>query len=47
MRQIVLIVILALIVLGAVGVLMLGAFPPHQTPQPVAHMLSNDRFGTH
>ena len=47
MRQIVFIAILALVVLGAAGVLLLGAFPPHATPQPVAHTLPNDRFGGH
>ncbi len=47
MRQIVLIALLAIVVLGAVGVLVLGAFPPHPTPQPVAHTLPNDRFGSH
>ena len=47
MRQIVFIAILAVIVLVATGLLLLGAFPPHATPQPVAHTLPNDRFGTH
>ena len=47
MRQIVLIAILAVAILAAVGVLLLGAFPPRQAAQPVAHTLPNDRFGTH
>ncbi len=47
MRQIVLIALLALIVLAGTGVLLLGVFPPHPNPQPVAHTLPNDRFGTH
>ena len=47
MRQIVFIAILAIALLGAVGVLLLGAFPPRPTPLPVAHTLPNDRFGTH
>ena len=47
MRQIVIIAILAIAVLGAVAILLLGAFPPHPTPLPVAHTLPNDRFGTH
>lgn len=44
MRQLFLIVVLAIILLCAVGVLMLGVFPPHPAPQPVAHTLQNDRF---
>ncbi len=47
MRQIVFIAILAVVLLGAVGVLLLGAFPPHPAALPVAHTLPNDRFGTH
>ena len=44
MRQIILIVILAILVLLGAGVLLLGAFPPHMTPQPVQHTLPNDSF---
>jgi hypothetical protein len=44
MRQLLLIVVLAILLLVGVGVLMLGVFPPHPTPQPVAHTLQNDRF---
>ena len=47
MRQIVLLAVLVLIVLGAAGVLLLGAFPPHPAAVPVAHTLPNDRFGSH
>ena len=47
MRQLVFIALLAAIILIAGGVLLLGAFPPHPLPQPVAHTLPNDRFGTH
>ena len=47
MRQIVFIALLAIVVLGAVGVLVLGAFPPHPNALPVAHTLPNDRFGSH
>ena len=44
MRQLLLIIVLAIVVLGAVGVVLLGAFPPRANPQPVAHTLPNDRF---
>ena len=47
MRQLLLIIVLAIVVLGAVGILMLGVFPPNPHPQPVAHTLPNDRFQTH
>lgn len=47
MRQIILIAILALLVLIGGGILLLGAFPPHVTPQPVQHTLPNDRFPAH
>lgn len=47
MRQIVLIALLATLVLLGVGVLLLGAFPPHLTPAPVQHTLPNDRFAPH
>lgn len=47
MRQIVLVIFLAVIVLGAAAVLLLGAFPPRAPQAPVAHTLPNDRFGTH
>ncbi len=44
MRQIFLIVILAVVLLLAVGMVLLGAFPPTPAPQPVQHVLPNDRF---
>ncbi len=47
MRQLLLIVFLVLIVLLGVGVLLLGAFPPHATPQAVDVTLPNDHFQTH
>jgi hypothetical protein len=47
MRQLLLIIVLAIIVLAGVGVLMLGVFPPHAAPQPVAHTIPNDRFQAH
>jgi hypothetical protein len=47
MRRLVLLVILAIVLIGAVGVLLLGVFPPHPTAQPIAHVLPNDRFGEH
>jgi hypothetical protein len=47
MRQIILIAVLAVLVLIGGGVLLLGAFPPHVTPQPVQVTLPNDRFQSH
>ncbi len=47
MRQIFLIVVLAVLLLAGVGVLLLGAFPPHATPQAVDITLPNDRFQSH
>ncbi len=47
MRQILLIVLLVLIVLLGAGFLLLGAFPPHTTPQAVDVTLPNDHFQTH
>ena len=44
MRQLILIIILAILVLLGAGVLLLGAFPPHVTPVPVQHTLPNDSF---
>ena len=44
MRQILLIGMLAVLLLVAVGVVLLGAFPPTPAPQPVQHVLPNDRF---
>ncbi len=47
MRPLLLLIVLAVLVLGAAGVLLLGAFPPQPATQPVAHTLPNDRFGAH
>ena len=47
MRQIILFVILAILVLLGGAVLFLGAFPPHVTPLPVDRTLPNDRFQSH
>ncbi len=38
------IVVLALVVLLAVGMLVLGVFPPSPRVQPVEHVVPNDRF---
>ena len=47
MGKVVLIVVLAgIVVIGAVLVIA-GAFPPNPSPQPVNHVLSNDRFQSH
>jgi hypothetical protein len=44
-------IFLAVVVLGllllAVGVVMLGAFPPAPHTQPVEKVLPNDKFQTH
>ncbi len=47
MRQLLLIAVLAVLVLLGVGFLLLGAFPPHATPQPVDIVLPNDHFQSH
>ena len=47
MRQLFLIVILAVLVLAGAGVVFLGAFPPHAKPQAVDVTLPNDRFQAH
>jgi hypothetical protein len=47
MRQIFLIAVLAILALAAVSILLLGAFPPHMTPQPVQVTLPNDHFQSH
>ena len=44
MRQIILIAALAVLLLLGIGVLLLGAFPPHVAPQPVQRTLPNDHF---
>ncbi len=47
MRQLTLLVLLAVVVLIGGAVVYLGAFPPRPHPQPVDHVLPNDRFGGH
>ena len=47
MRQLPIIIAAAVLLLIAGGLLLLGAFPPHPTPQPVQHTLPNDRFQAH
>ena len=44
MSRIVLAVLLLLLVLGAIGVLALGAFPPDARVQQIEKVLPNDRF---
>lgn len=44
MRQILLMIGLALVLLLGIGALLLGAFPPTPTATPVQHVLPNDRF---
>jgi hypothetical protein len=46
MRRIVLFLILVLILLAAIGFVVLGAFPPDPSPQPVERVLPNERFQT-
>jgi hypothetical protein len=47
MIRIFLVVVAAGLLLLAVGVLMLGAFPPTPHTQPVEKVLPNDKFQTH
>ena len=47
MRPLLLLIVLAVVVLSAAGVLLLGVFPPHPAPVPIAHTLPNDRFTGH
>ncbi len=44
MTRIFLIVVAAGLVLLAVAVVILGAFPPNPTPHPVEKVLPNDKF---
>jgi len=43
-RNPILLVVLAVLGLFAVGLVLIGAFPPSVTPQPVARTIPNDRF---
>jgi hypothetical protein len=42
-RVILIVVVFGLVVIG-IGVLALGAFPPHAHEAPVSHVIPNDRF---
>ncbi|MBV9784131.1 MAG: hypothetical protein JO264_09960 [Acidisphaera sp.] len=46
MRRTLLIVLVVGLVIAAIGLLALGAFPPQPHPQPVSKVLPNDRFQT-
>ena len=45
-RRPVLLLAVALVGLVAIGLLVVGAFPPSVTPTPVERVLPNDRFQT-
>lgn len=47
MIRVFLIAIVALLVVLAVGVVVLGSFPPHLRRQPVEHVLPSDRLPAH
>jgi hypothetical protein len=47
MRRMFLFVVLFGVVVLGLGVLALGAFPPKPHPQPVQHVIPNDRFAPH
>lgn len=47
MMRIFFIVIMAGVIAIAVGVLMLGEYPPNPTPHPVEKVLPNDKFQSH
>lgn len=44
MGRLLLVVVVALLLLGAVGMLVLGAFPPSPRTEQVQRVLPNDRF---
>jgi hypothetical protein len=44
MRRLFLLVVLMGLVVAAVGLAMLGAFPPQPHPQQIQKVLPNDRF---
>lgn len=45
-RRPVLLLVMLLLVLGAAGLLAIGAFPPAASPTTVERVLNNDRFQT-
>ncbi len=45
MRRLLLLMLLLLFVIAAVGMVMLGAFPPAPRVQRIEHVLPNDHFG--
>lgn len=47
MRTTLLVVVLLGLIAAALGVLVLGAFPPHPHPLAVEKLLPNDRFKGH
>ncbi len=47
MSRIFLLVVAVGLVIVAVAVLALGAFPPNPAPHPVQKVLPNDKFQTH
>ena len=44
MRRLFLLVVLVGLVVAAIGLVMLGAFPPQPHPQQIQKVLPNDRF---
>ena len=44
MNRVVLAVVGAVLLLGAIGLVVLGAFPPHPRTEQVQRVLPNDRF---
>ena len=44
MGRVILVIVAAILVLLGVGLLVLGAFPPHPAPLPVTHVIPNDKF---
>jgi len=46
MGRVILVVVAAGLVLMGVGLLVIGAFPPHPAPAPVTHVIPNDKFPT-
>ena len=44
MGKVILVIVAAGLILMGVGLLVLGAFPPHPAPAPVTHVIPNDKF---